>query len=129
MFGLNNILVYTVIAGFVLASISGMLYMWHYKPIKNLNIIIKIERKTNNELRTKIQDLKLKLENQKVLLQKCKDDAEVSIFETEFDTRGDNIDKLYEDYLNEDQRDFNSSIRKNNRKDKNEIRIHERFIF
>ncbi|MCD6435377.1 MAG: hypothetical protein J7L15_03235, partial [Clostridiales bacterium] len=46
------------------------------------------------------KNLNVKVQNEKMHLEKCKVDALVSTFEFKVNTRGKELDKLYQDYLN-----------------------------
>lgn len=101
MFGsiVPNLTIYAIVIFIATAGIGGSLYFWHYKPIKKLEATIKSRDVSISLQKTQISNLYTKVENGKQLLEKCKVQAEVSVFETSVSTEANNLDELYQSYL------------------------------
>ncbi len=97
MFGLSG---YLQIAIFVaaFAGVGGIVYTWHYKPIRNLQKTITIKINIIEEKDQTISSLKLKIQNQKVQLIQCKEDVKIQSFESDQNARAEELDKMTQEF-------------------------------
>ncbi len=83
-----------------LASIGGILYTFHYSPMKKLKTTVGDRDLAILELKFELQDTKTNLSNAKVLLIKCQDDIQISIFEAKQACLAYEVERTYLDYVN-----------------------------
>jgi len=123
---MNKLILQGIILAVIVSAFSAVIYQWHYKPLKNFKVRCLTKDEYIKQYKFSIKNLKQKLENEKVKLQKCKDDANVEVFETEFDTLGNSVDDLYSLYLKGDK---NEQIKPSSKNDKKQGVSKYRFDF
>lgn len=100
---------YAIIAALIISAIAGLLYTWHYAPLAALGDEIESYQMVIEQQDLSIKNLKTKVQNGKEELKKCEMDAQVNVFETEFNTEASGLDNLYRSYLDYKE-DANESI-------------------
>jgi hypothetical protein len=110
---MNKLILQGIILAVIVSALGGVLYQWHYKPLKKYHQDCIIKNDYIKKYKFQIHNLKQKVENGKVLLQKCKDDANVKVFETEFGVQGDQLDDLYTIYLQGEKNETKNKLNNN----------------
>lgn len=100
---------YAIIAALIISAIAGLLYTWHYAPISKLGDKIESFQMIIKQQNFDIKNLQINVQNGKEELKKCEMDAQVNVFETEFNTEASGLDNLYRSYLDYKE-DANESI-------------------
>ncbi len=106
---LPNLALYAAGFALIAGAIGGALYSYHFKPINKLEETIKEQSVFIKEQKFEVKNLKVKVQNGTELLEKCKAEAIVSQFEIEVNTEANNLDELYQSYLDYKE-DLNETI-------------------